>query len=75
MPSDKAKRNASSSAGPLGLCGRGLGVTQTRVLPTYSHHMALISQAGLPASQPAQEGAEESSPVCVEETGGGNRSR
>lgn len=71
MPSDKAKRNASSSAGPLGLCGRGLGVTQTRALRTYSHHMALISQAGLPVSQPAQMGGGgKRSPVCVQVAGG-----
>lgn len=31
-------------------------MTQTQALLAYSHHMALISQAGLPASQQAQIG-------------------
>lgn len=72
MPSDKAEQNASSSAEPLGLCGRGQGVTQTRALPTYSRHMALISEAGLLASQPAQIGVVggRGVPVCVEAAGG-----
>lgn len=41
---------------PVGCVWEGAGSDPDPSTPTYSHHMALISQAGLPASQPAERG-------------------
>lgn len=52
MPSDKAGCSASSSAGPLGVCGRGLGVTQTQALQhTVTIWPSFLRQDFLPASR------------------------